>query len=322
VAGLTLGGGLGATMRAYGLSCDNLRRAEVVTADGQLRTASREEHPDLFWALRGGGRGVGVVTSLEFDLHPLGPEVASAVVLYHSEEAESVLRAWRDYAPEAPDEVSPEIALWSIPPMPEVPEELHWAPVVLVAGLYAGPADDADSALAPLRELATPLSDMTSIGPYVEAQSALDELFPDGGRYYWKSHFLDEVSDAVIATLVERAAARPTPQSGIVIRTLGGAIARVGAEETAFAHRSASFNLSVDALWSEPEADEEAIAWARSTWDALRPHATGGVYLNFAGVGEEDDVHAAALGASAKRLEQVRRKYDPAGVFEAAARRP
>ena len=322
VAGLTLGGGIGATMRAYGLSCDNLRSVEIVTADGELRTASRDEHADLFWALRGGGRGLGVVTSLEFELHPLGPEVASALVLYAYEDAERVLRDWRDYAPTAADDVTPEIGLWSIPPLPEVPEELHWAKVVVAAALYAGPPEDAAPALAPLRALGTPIADLSGIAPYVEAQSALDELFPTGGRYFWKSHFLDELSDEAIATILERDAARPTPQSVLYIRTLGGRVARVGTDETAFVHRSASFNLSIDASWSEPALDEAAIAWARSTWEALRAYATGGIYLNFAGLGDDDGLREATLGTNAERVEAIRRAYDPDGLFEAAARRP
>jgi FAD/FMN-containing dehydrogenase len=322
VAGLTLGGGIGATMRAYGLSCDNLCSVEIVTADGEVRIASREEHADLFWALRGAGRGLGVVTSLEFELHPLGPEVASALVLYPYEEAERALRAWRDYAADAPNEVTPEIGLWSIPPLPDVPEELHWTPMVVAAALYAGPAEQADPALAPLRELATPLADMSGTGSYVEAQSALDDLFPAGGRYYWKSHFLDELSDEAIATMLEHDVRRATPQSVLYVRTLGGAVARVGADETAFAHRSASFNLSVDAIWAEPALDPAATAWARSTWEALRPHATGGIYLNFAGLGDEEGVRAATLGRHAERVERIRTTYDPDGLFEAAAHRP
>ncbi|HVF79885.1 MAG TPA: FAD-binding oxidoreductase [Solirubrobacteraceae bacterium] len=321
VAGLTLGGGIGATMRAYGLSCDNLRSVEIVTADGTLRTASRDEHPDLFWALRGGGRGLGVVTAFEFELHPLGPEVACALLLYPYEDAEGVLRAWRDYASQAPDEVTPEVGLWSIPPLPELPEDLHGEPVVFVAGLYAGPPREAAPVLAPLRQLGDPLVDLSATGPYVEAQSALDDLFPSGGRYYWKSHFLDELSDAAIATTLEHAALRPTPDSVVYIRTLGGAIASVGANETAYAHRSAAFNVSVDAIWSQTEDDEAAIAWARSTWDALRPHATGGIYLNFAGLGE-DGMRRAALGSNEERLERIRRAYDPDGLFETAARQP
>jgi FAD/FMN-containing dehydrogenase len=323
VAGLTLGGGLGAAMRAFGLSCDSLRSVEIVTADGVLRRASADEHPDLLWALRGGGRGLGVVTAFEFGLRPLGPEVASALVLYPREDAEAVLRAFRDHAQAAPEEVTPEIALWSIPPLPEIPDELHGEPVVVVAGLFAGPAGAAAAALAPLAELATPLADMSGTGTYVEFQSALDDLFPEGWRYYWKSHFLDRLGDAAIAAMLEWDARRPTPDSVIIVRTMGGAIRRVGEEESAFAHRSAAFNLSVDAIWSDPALDEAAIGWAGSAWDALASHATGGVYLNFAGLGDrEDGVMRAALGASEARLARVRRAYDPEGVFDAAARRP
>ncbi len=312
VAGLTLGGGIGATMRAFGLSCDNLRSVEVVTADGRLRTASRDEHPDLFWALRGGGRGQGVVTSFEFELHPLGPEVASALILYPFEDAECVMRAWRDHASHAPNELTPELGLWSIPPLPDVPEELYGEPVVFVASMYAGPVDEAEAALAPLRELGSPFADLSATGPYADAQSALDDLFPQGGRYYWKSHFLDDLSDAAISTMLERMAQRPTPESVVYIRTLGGAIARVDRDETAFAHRDAKFNASVDAIWSTPDLDATAISWARSTWDALVPHATGGVYLNFAGLGEDEQgVGDAAYGASAERLSRVQKKVRP-----------
>ena len=322
VAGLTLGGGLGVMMRTYGLSCDSLRSLEIVTADGMVRTASRDEHPDVFWAARGGGRGLGVVTALEFDLHPLGPDVAGALVLYSYEDAAHVLRGWRDYARSAPDNVALEIALWSIPPLPDVPEDLHWAPVVLVAGVYIGPPTEAESVLAPLRRLGTPLADMSGTGPYVESQSALDDLFPDGGRYYWKSHFVDELSDELIDTLVTLDAKRPSPQSVIFIRALGGAVARVPADDSAFPHRSASFNVSVDASWSEPNLDATAIGWARSTWDALAPFATGGLYVNFAGLGDELDVRSAAFGANRERLDRVRAAYDPSELFDTAAHRP
>lgn len=206
--------------------------------------------------------------------------------------------------------------------MPDVPEELHWAKVVVAAALFVGPPKDAAPALAPLGELGTPVADLSGTAPYVEAQSALDELFPAGGRYFWKSHFLARLSDEAIAAILEHDARRPTPQSVVYLRTLGGAVGRVAADETAFAHRSASFNLSVDALWSEPELDEEAIAWSRSTWEALRPHATGGIYLNFAGLGDEDGPRDATLGANAERVERVRAAYDPEGLFESAARLP
>jgi FAD/FMN-containing dehydrogenase len=322
VAGLTLGGGLGALMRTHGLSCDNLRSIEIVTADGMVRTASRDEHADLFWAARGGGRGLGVVTSLEFELHPLGPDVAGALVLYPHEDAATVLRAWREVAREAPDTVTPEIGLWSIPPLPDVPEELHGAPVVVVAGVFVGPPADAPPVLAPLQQLGTPLADMSSTGPYVESQRALDELFPDGGRYYWKSHFVDDLSDELIDALVAEDAKRPTPDSMIYIRTLGGAVAEVAADATAFPHRSARLNVSVDATWHDPALDEAAIGWCRSTFDALAPFATGGMYVNFAGLGEDDGLRSAVLGANEGRLDEIRAAYDANGIFDAAAARP
>ncbi len=323
IAGLTLGGGLGATMRAFGLSCDNLRSLEIVTADGVVRTASRDEHPDLFWAARGGGRGLGVVTSFEFELHPLGPEVASALVLYPYTDATTVLRSWVEVARQVPDRLTPEIGLWSIPPLPDVPEELHGSKVVFVGGVYAGPADQAAPVLAPLQQLGTPLADLSGTMSYVESQSALDPLFPHGGRYYWKSHFLDELTDEVICVLLDHDASRPSPESVIFIRTLGGALMRVGDDDSAYAHRAARYNLSVDASWSDPDLDDSAIGWARSTWNALQPFGTGGVYLNFAGFADEsDDVRHRALGTNQDRLERIRKAYDPDGLFEGAAHLP
>lgn len=322
VAGLTLGGGLGVMMRTHGLSCDNLRSIEVVTADGMARTASADEHADLFWAARGGGRGLGVVTSFEFALHQLGPEVTGALVLYPYEEAAAVLRAWRDVARDAPDEVAPEIGLWSIPPLPDVPEELHGTPVVVVAGVYVGSPSDAGPVLAPLRSLGTPLADLTATSPYIDSQRALDDLFPAGGRYYWKSHFVDDLGDELIDALVAHDALRPNPESVIFIRTLGGAISRIGDDATAYAHRSARFKVSVDATWHDAALDTAAIGWARSTWEGLAPFATGGVYINFAGVGEDDAVRSATLGRHAARLDEIRRAYDPDGLFAAAAHRP
>jgi FAD/FMN-containing dehydrogenase len=323
VAGLTLGGGLGVMMRTHGLSCDNLRAVEIVTADGLTRTASREEHADLFWAVRGGGRGLGVVTSFEFELHPLGPEVATAMVLYPYQDTESVLRAWRDYARQAPETITPEIGLWSIPPLSGIPAELHGSPVVIAAGVYIGPASAAGPALAPLGQLGTPLADLTGTMPYTESQSAVDDLVPNGGRYYFKSHFMNELSDEAIAALAGHAARRANPESVIYIRTLGGAISRVSGDESAYAHRQAAFNVSVDAIWHDSGLDEAALGWARSAWDALAPFSTGGVYLNFAGLGGNEEVpRHATLGPNTDRLDRIRRTYDPEGIFEVAAYQP
>jgi hypothetical protein len=323
VAGFTLGGGMGLTMRAHGMACDNLRSIEIVTADGMVRTASSEEHQDLYWAARGGGRGIGVVTSFELDLHPLGPDVASAQLLYPYDDAERILRAWPEVALAAPESVTPQLILWSIPPDPEIPVELHGTKVVVALGIYAGPASEAADALAPLHKLGTPLLDLSGIFPYVDVQASVDELFPAGGRYYMKSHFMDELNDDAITTLLEWDARRPTSETLIAIRTLGGAVSRVGLDESAYPHRSANFNLSIDAGWTDPAMDDLATGWARETWEAMRPFGTGGVYINFSGLGDEaDDLRDAVYRDSHRRLTEIRTAYDPDGLFEAAARRP
>ncbi|MDN5914624.1 MAG: FAD-binding oxidoreductase [Pseudonocardia sp.] len=321
VAGLTLGGGMGALQRAYGLSCDSLRSVEIVTADGVVRTASATEHPDLFWAVRGGGRGIGVVTTMEFELRPLDPQVATALVLYPSAEAAAVLDAWRRLVPHLPETVSPEYALWSVPPDPTIPAEMHGAPVVVAGGLHAGPAEEGLEVLAPLARLGTPLMDATAVTDYAASQAALDPLFPAGGRYFFKSHFLDEMDDDAAAALVATGNDRPTPGCIVVVRTLGAAVARVGEDESAFAHRGARFNVSIDAGWTDPTLDTAAIGWARGAWDALTPFATGGLYVNFAGLDEDAD-RVSAFGSHTARLDAIQRAYDPDGILTSAAARP
>jgi hypothetical protein len=264
-----------------------------------------------------------VVTSFELELHPLGPDVAVAMVFYPYDDAEQILRRWPDVVRAMPDTVTPELALWSVPPDPSIPAGMHGAKVVIVQGVYAGPADRGGRDLAPLQTLATPLIDASGTMPYVAIQSSLDELFPAGGRYYMKSHFMDELDDGAIAAILDHDARRPTPSSLIVIRSLGGAVSRVGADESAYPHRSARFNVSIDAGWTDPRLDDAAIAWARRAWDALQPFATGGVYINFSGLDEEADrLRGAVFGRSQQRLADVREAYDRDGLFSGAARRP
>ncbi len=323
VAGLTLGGGMGLTQRAFGLACDSLRSIEIVTADGMVRTASAQQHPDLFWAARGGGRGLGVVTSFEFDLHPLGPDVTVAQVVYAIEDGEQCLAAFRDLAAAAPDAISPQAALWTIPAIDALPAELHRRRVLLVSAMYAGDPADAPPVLDPYRRLATPIGDLTVTAPYADLQSAFDFFFPDGGRYYFKSHFTDRLDDEAIGTIVELAIHRPNEDSFIVIRTLGGAIARVDPDESAYPHRHARFNISIDCVWSDSADDSRVVGWARGAWERLRPFSNGGVYLNFAGFEDESDVSThATFGSNVARLERVRSAYDPDGLFEAASQRP
>jgi FAD/FMN-containing dehydrogenase len=316
IAGLTLGGGMGLLARKYGLSCDNLRSVEIVTADGQVRTASATEHPDLFWAVRGAGRGLGVVTSFEFQLHPLGPEVMSATAMYPVEQADAVVRAWRDFTNRAPEEVMAELMFWSVLPDLGLPEELHGRPVVVVTAIYAGPSAEGERALQPLRELAEPLLDLSGPAPYVEVQSSFDGVAPDGLRYYWKSLFLDRLEDAALDAIVARGADRPTPSTAVILRHLGGAIRRVPEDATAYGNRSAEYNLSIDGIWSDPGDDARVIGWVRSAWDELRPHSTGGVYINFAGLSEESEAMSrAAAAGNFERLMEVKRRYDPTGLF-------
>ncbi|HET7035763.1 MAG TPA: FAD-binding oxidoreductase [Thermomicrobiaceae bacterium] len=316
VAGFTLGGGMGFLRRKWGLACDNLVRAEVVTADGEVLTASEQEHPDLLWALRGGGGNFGVVTSFGFQLHPLGPEVSCALVIYPIAQTAEVMRRWRDYLAQAPDEVTCDLLIWGMPPLPMVPPELHWAPVVIAAAMYAGPVDAGERALQPVREFGTPIADMSSPRPYVVVQSDLDPLFPDSQLYYWKSLFGSRLSDEIITAIATLGVERPSPQTLIALRGLGGAMGRVPEEATAYGNRDARYNLSIDSTWQDPAESERNMRWTRASWAAMRELTGGGVYLNFAGLGEENDLLArAGYGCNYERLKTIKQRYDPANFF-------
>lgn len=320
VAGLTLGGGLGLLQRTYGLSCDNVISMTIVTADGVVRTASADEDPDLYWALRGAGRGLGVVTEFTFALHSVGPDVAAAAFAFRVEDAAAVFRAWRELALAAPDTIAPQFALWSLPPFPGLPEDIVGVPVAIALGTYIGDPADAAPALEPFSRLGDPVLDLSGISTWIEAQSAFDEFIPDGDRYYWKSHFVDELDDDALDLIVDHASRRPDVRSAVFVRTLGGAIDWTGPDETAFAHRGARFNVSIDAIWTDPALDGASIAWARELWSALEPSSRG-VYMNFAGL-DDDAVQSLVLGAHEDRVERIRRTYDPDGLFETAAGRP
>ncbi|HSL00477.1 MAG TPA: FAD-binding oxidoreductase [Rubrobacteraceae bacterium] len=316
VAGFTLGGGMGLLRRKWGLACDNLISVEIVTADGQVITASETEHPDLFWAVRGGGGNFGVVTCFEFRLHPLGPEIYGATTIYPFEEAASVLRNWRDFAHEAPDEVTSEALIWGMPPLPEVPPEMHWAPVVILVAMYAGPVDEGERALQPLQEMGTAIGDLSARQQYVAMQSDMDPLFADGQLNYWKSVFADSLNDEVLDEIVVLYASRLSPQTLFGLRHLGGAMGRVPEAATAYGNRAAQFNISIDNTWQDPARNREMISWTRAAWASLRELTNGGVYLNFAGLGEENELLArAAYGRNYHRLVDVKRRYDPTNLF-------
>jgi FAD/FMN-containing dehydrogenase len=316
IAGYTLTGGMGLLQRKWGLACDNLLSAEVVTADGEVLQASVVENPDLFWALRGGGGNFGIVTWFEFGLYPLGPEVYTAAVLYAVEDAPALMRAWREFTEQAPDEITSEAGFWALPPLPDLPAELHGAPVVILAGMYAGPAEEGERALEPLRRMGTPIVDMSGKATYVQAQAGFDEFFPTTQRYYWKSLYLDGLGDDVIDAMVAIAATRPSPQTLIILRHLGGAISQIPDDGTAYGHRRSAYNLSLDATWDDAADDERMIGWTRQAWQDMRDRTGGGIYLNFAGLGEENDELArAGYGSNFQRLRDVKAKYDPTNFF-------
>lgn len=316
IAGLTLSGGMGWLRRKHGLSCDNLLSAQVVTADGSLLTASGNEHPDLFWALRGGGGNFGVVTSFEYRLHPVGPEVFFCFVMYPADRSGEVLRFCDRYLREAPEEVGPLGVLGRVPEAEELPAEWHGEPFVALLALHPGDPAEGDRVLRPLRELGDPIADLSGPMPYTEAQAALDEDYPNGWRYYWKSVNVRELSDELIGRLAEHAAAAPSPHSTIDIWYQGGAMARVGEHETAFANRTAPYLLGIEGNW-EQEADSEAnVAWVRDTVADMRSFSDGGTYLNFPGFLEEgEQLLREGYGANYERLIEVKTAYDPTNLF-------
>ncbi|WP_396612160.1 FAD-binding oxidoreductase [Haloferax sp. S1W] len=316
VAGLTLGGGIGHLRRKYGLSCDNLRSVELVTADGEYLTASEDEHPELFWGLRGGGGNFGIVTAFEFELHPVGPEVAMCLVFYSADEFESTMAAYREYCASAPEEVS------SLTFSGVMPDEELFSEGVLdeqkigLLGCYAGPPEAGEAALEPLRTLAEPLADFSGVMPYVELQQLLDEDYPDGMRYYWKSLYLDGLSDSALERLAYWVDAAPSPLSTVDIWHQGGAIAEVDEDENAFAGRHAPFLLGVEANWEDSETDDENVAWARDCLDDMRQFSDGSVYLNFPGFLEDEaDMMQTTFGPTYERLVALKDEYDPTNLF-------
>ena len=316
VAGLTLHGGLGHLRRKYGLSLDSLLSVDIVTADGEFRKASPSENEDLFWAVRGAGSNFGVVTSFEFQAHPVGPTVFVGAVFYPLEEAPTILPAWRDFMSAAPEELSSLAICWSIPPHEPFPPELHGTPVVAVAAAHCGPVEDGERIVQPLRELGQPLVDASGPWPWLGLQSGFDAIFGKGELRYWKARSVTELSAEVIAEILDFAGRRPTPLTDIAIWHHGGAMSRVGETETAYGGRDVPFLVTAEASWTDPAQNDEAISWAREVWDAMERYSSGSVYLNFPGLGEEPEALArAGYGVNYDRLTELKAKYDPGNLF-------
>lgn len=315
VSGLTLGGGLGWLVRKHGLALDNLLSAEVVLADGRLVTASPRENDDLFWAIRGGGGNFGVVTAFTFQAHPLAA-VLAGVVLHPATAAAGAIRRWRDFEATAPEESTQGALLFHFPEDPSAPPPLRGAAVVGLGGVYAGPVEEGEKLLRPLREYGSPLADMFQPMPYNAAQRMADFLWPSGLHCYWKSSYLPELSDAAIDVLVDFFARVPSPRTVIVLEHNGdSAWDRVPDSATAFGHRAWPYNFVVTSAWSDPKEAEPNIAWTGELFDAMRPFAAEGAYVNYLGGDEGADGLRAAYGAKLERLAVLKAKFDPTNLF-------
>jgi FAD/FMN-containing dehydrogenase len=314
VAGLTLGGGFGWLSRLHGMTVDNLLSAEVVTAGGRIVRASESENPDLFWGIRGGGGNFGVVTSFEFQLHPVGPEILSGLVVHPFDDAAAVLRYHRDFVATLPDETSVWVVMRKAPPLPFIPTEWHGREVVVLAAFHAGDREIGERRLEPLRRFGRPIADVIGPHPYVGWQQAFDPLLTPGARNYWKSHDFIELNDALLDTLAGYAARLPSPQCEVFVGQVGGAMNRVPAGATAYPHRDAEFIMNVHGRWDDPADDAACTTWARDLFRDAAPYATGGVYVNFMPADETERIRG-AYGDNYDRLVALKDRYDPTNLF-------
>ncbi len=316
IAGLTLGGGYGWLRGQHGLSCDNLVSVEIVTANGQVLTASEGENSDLFWAIRGGGGNFGVVTSFEYQLHPVGPIVNLVAVMYPNEKSAEILPIWRDVMAKAPAEFSCNCLFWTVPDAPDFPPEARNRGVLIVVGVHSGPVDEGAAFIQPLRELATPLVDLSGQLPYTTVQAMFDWINPKGEVYhYWKSLHLNEINDEVIAIVADRVQNRPTEWTIFDIWAMGEVVRSVPADATALGDRSAPYTIVFNTSWHDPAVGDDCIAWTRDFYEQLQPYSPGSSYLNFPGFLEEEGLVEKAYGRSYARLAATKAKYDPQNLF-------
>jgi FAD/FMN-containing dehydrogenase len=316
VAGLTLGGGLGYLTRRFGWTADNLAEAEVVCADGRVRTASRERHPDLFWALRGGGGNFGVVTRFSFRVHPVGPQVVGGLIAWPFERAAEVMAAYRALTGTAPRELAAWLILLNAPPAPFVAPEWHGRRVCAFAICHSGDPAAAERDLAPVRALGEPVFDLLGPMPYTEVQSYLDDTEPTGHHFYWKTEFLAGLEDGLLEGMRELFATCPIPGGELGLLHLGGALNERPAADGAVGNRDARFVLGVKGMWAPGDPDAGRYTrWVRDAWARLRPWSTGATYVNFQTAEEGDDRVRASYGANYERLVEVKRRYDPENLF-------
>ncbi len=314
VAGLTLGGGFGWLSRRFGLTIDNLLSADVVTADGAQLVASESENPDLFWAIRGGGGNFGVVTSFQFRLHEVGPQVVAGLVVHPLAAARDVLAFHREYMKTMPDEFTCWFVMRQAPPLPAIPAEYHGKEILVLALCYSGAVNDGERLTKPLRQFGRPVADMVGVVPYTEWQKVLDPLLAPGIRNYWKTNEFVEVTDGLVDVLTDYARRLPDPQTEIACAQLGRAVGRVPADRTAYGHRDAQYVMNVHGRWADPAKDQACIGWARDLFRATIPFATGSLYVNFLTEDDREKVKA-AYGGNYARLAALKQRYDPGNLF-------
>jgi FAD/FMN-containing dehydrogenase len=315
IAGLTLGGGIGYLTRQYGWTCDNVVSMEVVTADGNVVTASETENQDLLWALRGGGGNFGVVTSFEYKLYPVGPEIVAGAIAWRAEDAPEVLEMYRRTVEETPPEFVCVAAIRPAPPAPWLPKEIHGKSVVVLFVCHTGSLEEGEKLAAPIKAFGSPVGDVVIRRSYVAQQSLVDATQPKGRRYYLKSEFFPGCEGEMLGHFIESGARIRSPHSLIVIFPMDGAVARLPDDHSAVGNRDAGMLLNISASWENPEDDDANIEWARSSWRALRRFSTGGTYINFLGEDEGGDRTRAAYGENYDRLAEVKAKWDSANLF-------
>lgn len=313
VAGLTLGGGFGWLSRSYGMTVDNLISAEIVTADGARLVCNEQQNPDLFWAIRGGGGNFGIVTEFEFRLHPVGPMLMAGPTVFPFSQAKSVLGGYRDLCAKAPDQLTVWAVIRDAPPLPFLAEEEHGNKVVIIVGVYNGELSEGEKALAPIHKLGDELGSGIGAYPFAGFQQAFDPLLTPGARNYWKSHNFTGLPDDLIDMLVDYGGRLPSNQSEIFVAQMGGATNRVDPVATAYPHRDTEFIMNVHTRWETQDQDKNCIDWARDFYDATRPLATGGVYVNF--ISEGEDRIDGAYGANYDRLAAIKAQMDPDNFF-------
>jgi FAD/FMN-containing dehydrogenase len=317
IGGLTLGGGFGHLVRKYGLTCDNLRSADVVAADGSVVYASESQNPELFWALRGGGGNFGVVTRFELDLHPVGPVVLGGLIFYPGDQAIQVINGWRDRVDTMPDELSTFISLATAPPAPFIPDNWHNRKVAIVVACWAGDPADGEDVVQPLRSLGTPITDLLAPLPYLDLQQLVDPIWEAGAGNYYTSAFLDGLPDDAIQTLTDfhQSSADLLVLAELHIHHFGGAVARVPPESTAFTDRSSPFLLNCAARTADPAELPLYVDWARTARNAMTAFGKGGMYVNFSGEGGDGNRRASYPPEIYARLQAVKDQYDPLNIF-------